>query len=259
MDLERQEITNLQTKGRSPRHGLWRPRLRLKVAKKNGVGSTHLLGTQTVLDGHTDLEQVEISFPPEALTGAMVGYPDVFPFARRLEFTHAQEPWLSDDQYCCNPKCLCQEAVLSFIRLSQRAGRTPAADPVALLPISRGQGALGRSRKEPSVFRTGLLESSRMPSRLRFAACQAAGIAQAVVWPYREKADASDRDAQKWSQPPLPLRQWQEVEKMLRSLIRRAHRCCPPGLRSDHTRKQPTRCATAGAEVGGDRDRNADR
>src|SRR6266404_1724179 len=74
---------------------------------------------------------------------------------------------------------------------------TPAADPVALLPISRGQGALGRSRKEPSVFRTGLVAiAEECPSRLRFAACQAAGIAQAVVWPYREKADASDRDAQ---------------------------------------------------------------
>jgi hypothetical protein len=81
---------------------------------------------------HTDLEQVEISFPPEALTSAMVGYPDVFPFVRRLEFTHAQEPWLSDDQYCCNPKCLCQEAVLSFIRLSQRAGREPLRPTLSL-------------------------------------------------------------------------------------------------------------------------------
>jgi len=136
---------------------------------------------------------------------------------------------------------------------------TPAADPVALLPISRGQGVLGRSRKEPWVFRTGLVGIvEECPSRLKFAACQAAGIAQAVVRPYGEKADASDRDAQNWSQRPLPLRQWQEVEEMLRSLIC-AHRCCPPGLRSDHTRKQPTRWATAGAEVGGDRDRNADR
>jgi hypothetical protein len=134
-----------------------------------------------------------------------------------------------------------------------------SADPGALLPISQGQGALGRSRTEPSGFRTGLVAIvDECPSRLRFAACRAAGIAQALVWPYLEKADASGRDPQNWSQRPLPLRQWQEVEKMLRSLIGRAHSCCPPGLRSDHARKQ-TRFATAGAEVGGDRDRNADR
>src|SRR6266478_5721462 len=185
IDLERQEITNLQELKADPTARA----LATAVAAESGEEEWSQLKRiywelKQYWTEHTDLEQVEISFPPEALTGAMVGYPDVFP------------PFPASGT------------------------GTPAADPVALLPISRGQGALGRSRKEPSVFRTGLVAiAEECPSRLRFAACQAAGIAQAVVWPYREKADASDRDAQNWSQRPLPLRQWQEVEKMLRCLI----------------------------------------
>src|SRR5438034_11035210 len=62
---------------------------------------------------------------PEVLAGTMVAYFDIFPFARRLEFTHEQETWVIDDQYCCNPKCPCQEAVLSFIRPPQGAERGP--------------------------------------------------------------------------------------------------------------------------------------
>lgn len=133
MDLERQEITNLQELKADPTARA----LATAVAAESGEEEWSQLKRiywelKQYWTEHTDLEQVEISFPPEALTGAMVGYPDVFPFARRLEFTHAQEPWLSDDQYCCSPKCLCQEAVLSFIRLSQRAGREPLRPTLSL-------------------------------------------------------------------------------------------------------------------------------
>src|SRR5437016_3577150 len=170
---------------------------------------------------HSDLEQVEVSFPPEVLAGTMVAYFDIFPFARRLEFTHEQETWVIDDQYCCNPKCPCQEAVLSFIRPSPGSGAgPPPADSVDLLPISRRQSQSARCRKERSVFRTrfvGIVEKS--PCRLRFAVGQAAVTAEAVVWPRLENADNSVAYAQNRSQRPLPLRQWQEVEKMLRSLI----------------------------------------
>jgi len=72
-----------------------------------------------------DLEQVEVSFPPDAPTGAMVAYFDVFPFAKRIEFMHEQENWMVDDQYCCNPKCPCQEAVLLFFRLPEKIGQGP--------------------------------------------------------------------------------------------------------------------------------------
>lgn len=84
---------------------------------------THLLELKQYWSEHSDLDQVEVCFPPEVLAGTMVGFFDIFPFARRLEFTREQETWLIDDQYCCNPKCPCEEAVLSFIRIPEEAGR----------------------------------------------------------------------------------------------------------------------------------------
>jgi hypothetical protein len=133
MDLERREITNLQELRADPTARA----LAAAVAAESGEEEWSQLkriywGLKQYWTEHTDLEQVEVSFPPDALTGAMVGYPDVFPFAKRIEFTHAQEPWLSDDQYCCSPKCLCEEAALSFIRLSPRAGREPLRPTLSL-------------------------------------------------------------------------------------------------------------------------------
>jgi hypothetical protein len=37
---------------------------------------------------HSDMEQVEVWFPPDAASGAMVAYFDVFPFAKRIEFIY---------------------------------------------------------------------------------------------------------------------------------------------------------------------------
>jgi SEC-C motif len=161
MDLERQEITNLQELKADPTARA----VATAVAAESGEETWSQLQRiywelKQYWTEHTDLEQVEISFPPEALTGAMVGYPDVFPFARRLEFTHAQEPWLSDDQYCCSPKCLCQEAVLSFIRLSERAGREPLR-PTLSLSYEYREGKVGwvDPEKNPRCSEQDLLES----------------------------------------------------------------------------------------------------
>jgi hypothetical protein len=70
---------------------------------------------------HSDLAQVDISFPPDVLDGTMVAYYQVFRFARRVEFAHEQETWIFDDQYCLNPRCRCQHAALSFICVSKQS------------------------------------------------------------------------------------------------------------------------------------------
>jgi len=76
------------------------------------------------------------------------------------------------------------------------------------------------AEKNPRYSEQALLESLKNArADLGFAVGQAAVTAEAVVWPHLEKADNSFADAKDWSQRPLPLRQWQEVEKMLRSLI----------------------------------------
>ena len=126
MDLERRQIANLEELKANPTTGA----LANAVAAECGQEEWDQLrriysGLKQYWTEHSDLEQVEVSFPPDAPTGAMVAYFDVFPFAKRIEFTHDQETWLVDDQYCCNPKCPCQEAVLLFFRLPEKMGQGP--------------------------------------------------------------------------------------------------------------------------------------
>src|SRR6266478_3026345 len=141
IDLERQEITNLQELKADPTARA----LATAVAAESGEEEWSQLKRiywelKQYWTEHTDLEQVEISFPPEALTGAMVGYPDVFPFARRLEFTHAQEPWLSDDQYCCSPKCLCQKPSSRLFAFPSERDGNPCGRPCrSLTDIARAR------------------------------------------------------------------------------------------------------------------------
>ncbi len=122
MDLDRQEIANLEDlKGNPATMALAKA-----VAAESGPEEWKQLrriywGLKQYWTEHADLEEVEVLFPPDAATGAMVGYFDVFPFAKRIEFILEQENWLMDDQYCCNPKCPCEEAVLLFFRLPEKA------------------------------------------------------------------------------------------------------------------------------------------
>ena len=107
MDLERQEIANLEELKANPT--AWG--LANAVAAESGQEEWNQLRRiywelKQYWTEHSDLEQVEVSFPPEVLAGTMVAYFDIFPFARRLEFTHEQETWLINDRYCCNPKRL---------------------------------------------------------------------------------------------------------------------------------------------------------
>jgi hypothetical protein len=65
-----------------------------------------------------DLDQVEVQFPPEVLTGdgSMVGYYELFPYARQIVATLDGAPWILDDQYCVNPTCHCQDVGLAFLQ-----------------------------------------------------------------------------------------------------------------------------------------------
>jgi len=161
MDLERQEIANLEELKANPTARA----LANAVAAESGPEEWNQLRRiywelKQYWTEHSDLGRVEVSFPPEVLAGTMVGYFDIFPFARRLEFTHEQETWHIDDQYCCNPKCPCQEAVLSFIRLPQGAGRDPLR-PALSISYRYPDGKVSRldTEKNPRYSEQGLLES----------------------------------------------------------------------------------------------------
>jgi len=108
----------------------------------------------------SDLEQVEVSFPPDAPTGAMVAYFDIFPFAKRIEFIHEQENWMVDDQYCCNPKCPCLEAVLLFFGLPEKMGQGPLRPTLAVsYRYPEGQATRLKPEGDPRYSEQTLLES----------------------------------------------------------------------------------------------------
>jgi len=71
-----------------------------------------------------DLDQIVVQFPPEVMDGeaGMVGYYEIFPYAKPIEFTFGADAWIFDDQYCVKPKCSCREAVLTFLRTKEKGG-----------------------------------------------------------------------------------------------------------------------------------------
>jgi hypothetical protein len=64
-----------------------------------------------------DLDRIQTHFPPEVLSGegSLVGYYEILPYARPIVVSLDGVSWLFDDQYCVNPGCKCQEAVISFV------------------------------------------------------------------------------------------------------------------------------------------------
>jgi SEC-C motif len=161
MDLERQEIANLEELQANPTTRALANSVAAETGQEEWLQLRRVYWQQKQYwTEHSDLERVEVSFPPEVLAGTMVAYFDIFPFARRLEFTHEQESWLIDDQYCCNPKCQCQEAVLSFIRLPEKAGRDPLR-PTLSISYRYRDGKVNRLEveKNPRYSEQGLMES----------------------------------------------------------------------------------------------------
>lgn len=101
MDVERREIVNFEELRAEPSTRA----LASAVAAETGDEEWHQLrriywDLKRYWTEHSDLEQVDISFPPDVLDGTMVAYYQVFPFARRVEFIHEQQTWVFDDQYC---------------------------------------------------------------------------------------------------------------------------------------------------------------
>jgi len=140
MDLERRQIANLEELKANPTTGA----LANAVAAECGQEEWDQLrriysGLKQYWTEHSDLEQVEVSFPPDAPTGAMVAYFDVFPFAKRIEFTR---PILLQSEM---PVPGSRSLVLSASR--ENGTGAPPADTVGLLPISGWRIHSARARR----------------------------------------------------------------------------------------------------------------
>ncbi len=68
------------------------------------------------------LDQIDIENLPDASSGEMIGFIDVFPCGLAFNFTFEDERWAVDDQFCVQPKCSCSETILSFLKLVDRSG-----------------------------------------------------------------------------------------------------------------------------------------
>lgn len=75
----------------------------------------------------TPIEEIDIKDLPDASSGLMIGFVDVFPCGLDFHFTFEGELWAVDDQHCVQTKCPCSETVLSFLKLIDRSG-TPSRE-----------------------------------------------------------------------------------------------------------------------------------
>lgn len=76
-----------------------------------------------------NLDDLDPSFPPNAGEGGMVGYFEILPFARPINFTAEGHQWAFDDQYCLRPDCLCRAAVLQCFRITPQGANAAPQGP----------------------------------------------------------------------------------------------------------------------------------
>ena len=120
MDLEQCEIVNFEELNSDPESIKLAKAITNEISKAdwNKLKSLYL-GVKQYLTEFTDPDQIDADFPPDVLAGdgSMVGYYEILPYAKPVEFTLGAQTWLLDDQHCVRAKCSCQKAALSFFEL----------------------------------------------------------------------------------------------------------------------------------------------
>jgi len=120
MDLAQQDIVNLEKLKADPTAITLAKAVAEEISEEDWKRLRYsYVQTKQYWTEHADPDQIDAHFPPEVVAGngSMVGYYEIFPYAKPVEFTVGAQTWLVDDQYCVNPNCSCQEVVLSFFQL----------------------------------------------------------------------------------------------------------------------------------------------
>ena len=116
------------------------------------------LGIKQYLTEHTDPDQIDADFPPDVLAGdgSMVGYYEILPYAKPVEFTLGAQTWLLDDQHCIRAKCSCQEAALSFFELRPSARyRGVGSEPTLCIRYAYDTGQIESLSRAKDEWRSG--------------------------------------------------------------------------------------------------------
>jgi SEC-C motif len=102
------------------------------------------IGAKRYLTEHTDPDQIDAEFPPDVLAGegSMVGYYEILPYAKPVEFKLGAQTWLLDDQHCVRAKCSCQEAALSFFELRPSAQYSALGEPTLSIRYAYDTGQI---------------------------------------------------------------------------------------------------------------------
>ncbi len=117
LDLARRAISDLETLKADP------TALSLAKAIESEMSDTEwtqlrdlYFAVKADLSENPDPDKIDPCFPPEVLAGGsrMVGYYDILPYARPIDFPLGSDTWFVDDQYCVRSTCSCREAALSF-------------------------------------------------------------------------------------------------------------------------------------------------
>ena len=113
MDLEQSEIANFEELNSDPESITLAKAIANEISKAdwNKLWGFYL-GAKRHLTEHANPDQIDAHFPPDVLTGdgSMVGYYEILPYAKPVEFTLGAQTWLLDDQHCVRANCSCQEA-----------------------------------------------------------------------------------------------------------------------------------------------------
>jgi hypothetical protein len=137
MDLAQQDIVNLEKLKADPTAITLAKAVAEEISEADWNNLRYsYFQTKQYWTEHTDPDQIDAHFPPDVMAGneSMVGYYEIFPYAKPVDFTVGAQTWLADDQYCVKPRCPCQEAVLSFfrLRLSAESRRSPAEPSLSI-------------------------------------------------------------------------------------------------------------------------------
>ena len=154
MDLAKRAVSDVEKPRVSPEALLLAARIKQEIGEADwsNLRTFHLAAKEYVTE-HANWDERVPDFPPATAEGAMVGYYEVLPYAKPVQFELNAGPWVLDDQYCVKPGCSCRDAVLSLVRLPFPGPTVVSAEPSLVLRYAyqRGRCELLSGGKEISL------------------------------------------------------------------------------------------------------------
>ena len=114
---------------------------------------------KTYLTENTPLEEIDAEFPMEEIeeSGVMVGYYEIFPYARQLFLEVENEKYCVDDQYCVVTSCTCNDIALTFIPLRENINEDVDVCPAIFYNYEDRTWGMDNTAEEPTSLAKALV------------------------------------------------------------------------------------------------------